>query len=88
MIEERESRTSDSVVAASTRRDAQTELPWICEGCGQFVVTRTAPVDIDEPPQHDCPVAARNVFFVPYQSSEQAAQIKHRLGARERTPRP
>lgn len=87
MIEDREPKASGPVMASSTARDARTELPWICEGCGHFMVTRIGSVEVDERPQHDCPVAARTVVFVPYQSSEHAAEINRRRAARELTPR-
>ena len=85
MTEERDPPASDPAMA-SARRKALTELPWFCEGCGHFIVTRTDSADIDEPPQHDCPVADRTVVFVAYQSSEQAAVINRRLAPQERTP--
>ncbi len=85
-MEECEPLLSGPVKATQTRRDARTEPPWICEGCGHFMVTRTDSVSVDEPPNHDCPVAARVVVFVPYRSSERAAGINRRLAERQRTP--
>jgi len=60
-----------------------TKLPWICEGCGHFMVTRTDPVDIAEPPQHHCPIASRTLVLTAYKSAEHAADINRRLAARE-----
>ena len=50
---------------------------WLCGECGHFVVRDDG--GSSGAPFHDCPVAGRTVTFVPYESSEQADDIRRRL---------
>jgi len=54
---------------------AMTDLAWICERCGHFMVTTESPA----PPRHDCAVASHSVVFAAYKSAAHAAEIGRRL---------
>ncbi len=72
------------LVSTPTRGPTMIERPWICEGCGHFMVSRT-----DTPPTaptHECSVTGCETTFTAYRSSEHAAEIERRLAALERTP--
>lgn len=51
--------------------------PWICPGCGQFIVRRGP----SENPSHPCAAAGTSVEFVPYLDNEQALSIRRSIEA-------
>ena len=63
----------DSSASSEVLRVAETEQrPWICPGCGHFVVRNGR----DSVPEHACSVVGTVVEFVPYIDSGQAMRLR------------
>lgn len=58
--------------------------PWICPGCGHFIVRRGP----SENPSHPCAAAGTSVEFVPYLDNEQALSIRRSIGRSSGAARP
>ncbi len=53
------------------------DTPWICPSCAHFIVRADGPTAT---PSHECKIAGESVEFVPYVDSDQALQIRNKIG--------